>query len=78
MQSSISSQALLRVHRTVIVRNMHENVFFHLRDKELIQATVIGFFIDFPFASNKSFLQEICDLKAVVNARSQVAAETKN
>ena len=57
--------------------NMHKMIF-HLRNKEFTQVTVIGFFIDLSLASNKSLLQEICDLKAVVNARSQVAAETKN
>ena len=58
---------------------MHENVFFSsFKEQRIDSGTCIGFIIDFPLASNKSLLQEICDLKAVVNARSQVAAETKN
>ena len=58
---------------------MHENVFFSsFKEQRIDSGTCIGFIIDFPLASNKSLLQEICDSKAVVNARSQVAAETKN
>ena len=78
MQSSISSQALLRVHRTVIVRNMHENVFFSFKGQRIDSGNCNRIFYWFSIRIKKSFLQEICDLKAVVNARSQVAAETKN